>query len=261
MNEIFTNALLMKKLFFLLILVVLGEIVMGQETKVLSRYERQKINSIDASGAFKIRVQEGEATKATVTIPARLEKNLVFTLNEYGKLKLGFEGSVTFRKGEECTADIVCSSLQNVYLSGATDLNALGDYRGSVVTFKLSGASKGKFEGMMKAKEMELEMSGASKLVVNAEVEKAEIELSGASALLLTGKAQTSEVEVSGAAKGDLGQFQVEDVNVEVSGASKLILSVTKGLKGKVSGASKVVYSGDIHPEVRVSGAAAIKKN
>lgn len=261
MNEIFTNTLLMKKLFFLLILALLGEVVMAQETKVLSRYDGQKITSIDASGAFKIRLRQGEVTKATITIPARLEKNVIFTLDGYGKLKLGFEGSVTFKKGEECSADIICSSLQNVYLSGATDLNAWGDYKESRVTFKLSGASKGTFDGIIKAERMELDMSGASKLVGNIEVKYAEIELSGASALALAGKTLTGEMEISGAAKGDLGQFQIEDAEVEVSGASKLSLSVSRTLKGKVSGASKLIYSGDVQPEVRVSGAGSIKKN
>ena len=80
------------------------------------------------SGAFDITIRQGEDTGVTLSIPSHYEDNLVFE-NWGGTVKVGFKGRIKkHAKNEKFTAEIVCSSLEEVLLSGACKLKGTGDF-------------------------------------------------------------------------------------------------------------------------------------
>lgn len=252
----------MKKGIFLLLtwcMIALGLQAQGTYTTV-SRFQGKNISSLDVSGAWNIQLTQGRSTRVELTFPERFKEQLVVSL-EQGELKIGFRGNIKSKSGEKFEAVIVCSSLEEIELSGACVLNGTGNFSGENVSFDLSGAVKVNMEGPVTvATGLEIELSGASKLLARQiSTRILDIDLSGASNLELGGKADMGGCEASGASKFDLSGLQIANIIVDMSGASNGRLNVSEQIKGEISGASRLVYSGAASARVDVSGAANLK--
>ena len=113
----------------------------AQEQVKISRFQGERVTGLDISGAFDITIRQGEDTGVTLSIPSHYEDNLVFE-NWGGTVKVGFKGRIKkHAKNEKFTAEIVCSSLEEVLLSGACKLKGTGDFTAQTVKFDLSGAA------------------------------------------------------------------------------------------------------------------------
>ena len=141
----------MRKILFFLF-VCWGTIGMGvaQEQVKISRFQGERVTGLDISGAFDITIRQGEDTGVTLSIPSHYEDNLVFE-NWGGTVKVGFKGRIKkHSKNEKFTAEIVCSSLEEVLLSGACKLKGTGDFTAQTVKFDLSGAATAVWDGNFK---------------------------------------------------------------------------------------------------------------
>lgn len=147
----------------------------------ISRFQGERVTGLDISGAFDITIRQGEDTGVTLSIPSHYEDNLVFE-NWGGTVKVGFKGRIKkHAKNEKFTAEIVCSSLEEVLLSGACKLKGTGDFTAQTVKFDLSGAATAVWDGNFKVVKIgKIDLSGASQLQLNVEVPEVEVEISGA---------------------------------------------------------------------------------
>lgn len=253
----------MKKLvlfFFLLSGAVVAVMAQGQMS--VARFEGQRIMAVDASGVFKIQVRQGGQTKATVNFPKRYENQLVFKMESDGKVVIGFEGTIKGKKGDQFTAEIVCSSLEGIDLSGACSLEAVGDFDARKLEVDLSGASWVVVSGQIRvAENVDLDLSGSTnfkaQIVGRGDVN---LEASGASNVNLTGSAGVAHFDLSGASKVNVGIFVVKKAFADVSGASKLEVYATEQLDVEASGASSVIYRGRAKVNVDASGSASVKR-
>ena len=235
----------MRKILFFLF-VCWGTIGMGvaQEQVKISRFQGERVTGLDISGAFDITIRQGEDTGVTLSIPSHYEDNLVFE-NWGGTVKVGFKGRIKkHSKNEKFTAEIVCSSLEEVLLSGACKLKGTGDWDGNFKVVKIG----------------KIDLSGASQLQLNVEVPEVEVEISGAAKLALTGEADSGEIELSGASKANLENFVLKNLALATSGASNASVNVTETLGVEASGAAHVSYSGNPKVTSHVSGAASLKQ-
>ena len=216
---------------------------------------------IGYSGAFDITIRQGEDTGVTLSIPSHYEDNLVFE-NWGGTVKVGFKGRIKkHSKNEKFTAEIVCSSLEEVLLSGACKLKGTGDFTAQTVKFDLNGAATAVWDGNFKVVKIgKIDLSGASQLQLNVEVPEVEVEISGAAKLALTGEADSGEIELSGASKANLENFVLKNLALATSGASNASVNVTETLEVEASGAAHVSYSGNPKVTSHVSGAASLKQ-
>lgn len=251
----------MKRLAFLiLVLCGLQGILMAQETKTFSRFEGKPITGIDASGCWQMNIRQGNSTQVTVTFPARYEKEVVLELSADGILKLAMNGRIQLGAGEKFIAEVTCSALNCVDLSGATQLRGEGQFTGLNMKFDLSGAAKMIVNGDLIAKEQaEFDLSGAAQLSARGKAVQVNIELSGAAVLNLQGDAANADLEASGASKVEMGGFTLRKAKVDASGASKVSLNVAELIEGEVSGASKLIYKGGASTRVDVSGASKLR--
>lgn len=253
----------MKKIVFLVLTwCAFATGVMAQEETTVTRFENQTITKLDAEGGWDIHLTQGNRTKATLTFPKRFKDQLILTLEPDGKLKIGFHGEIRTKSGEKFVAEVVCSSMDEIDLSGACKVKGTGKFTGNGLEIDLSGASQVWLEdGVALVNGLSLDLSGAAKAFLNVTARKCDIELSGASVLSLSGAAETAKIEVSGASKGDCAGAEIRRAEVDLSGASKLNLNVSEMITGEISGASKVVYTGNATTRVDVSGAGSIKHN
>jgi hypothetical protein len=84
------------------------------------------------------------------------------------------------------------------------------------------------------------------------------VDLSGASKLNVSGSTTNLQAVVSGASDLDAFNLETSTATVDASGASKIKVLVTQQLKANASGASDIRYRGTPTVTISVSGASAI---
>lgn len=126
---------------------------------------------------------------------------------------------------------------------------------------QISGASTFNSETTLKARDMNIVLSGASSLSAPLQAERISVVVSGASSALVTGKADELSLVASGASKISKSDTYLTATNVTVSasGASSITVGCTDAIVGNASGASKIVYYGDCSSSVSTSGASGLE--
>jgi len=107
-----------------------------------------------------------------------------------------------------------------------------------------------------------LEASGVSRVTV-ADLKNAslDVDTSGASKIVIAGETETLNVHVSGASNVDAENLKAVNGFVEANGASHVSVNVADTLKADASGASRVIYTGNpISVQKDISGASGISQ-
>ena len=124
---------------------------------------------------------------------------------------------------------------------------------------ELTGNCEGEVIGF-EEDEMEVNLVGASKLLLRADVETIGVKLTGASALTLIGSGQELEAEIIGASELDAFDFIAERVFLDVVGASTAKVYATEELDIDAAGMSTVRYRGDADVSIDEAGLSTVKK-
>ena len=125
----------------------------------------------------------------------------------------------------------------------------------------VSGAAHGIVNDFDSSNDVNIKLSGASKIEGNIIAGEADFNISGASIVRLQGSAKDMVANVSGASHFHLGDFIVNDANVNLSGFSTGTVNVTDHLDANLSGASKLSYVGDpVMGTINVSGGSSLNK-
>lgn len=123
----------------------------------------------------------------------------------------------------------------------------------------VSGASRFSSDIVLENNELAIDLSGASKVEIEANVKELDADLSGASTLNIGGTAVEAELECSGASTLNCDDFSTDSADVHVSGASKIGTLAAKTVTGSVSGASHLsVKDGCDISKVSTSGASGV---
>lgn len=245
---------------FLALCTVWGSLRAQSGHTTVSRFKGKAISGIDVSGAWNIRLSQGQSSGVELIFPERFKEQLILTLQN-GKVRIGFRGSIRTRRQDKLEAVIVCSSLDKIQLSGACNLNGTGAFHGKKVEFDLSGAVNVDFEGEINAADFSADLFGAAVCSVgNMKVKTFEADLSGAAVLEMAGEAETGKIDASGAVKFDMGGFSMKKAEVDLSGASIGRLHVTEVVNGDISGTARLTCSGGAETRIDVSGAGSLKQ-
>ena len=125
----------------------------------------------------------------------------------------------------------------------------------------VSGASRGTVSDLSSTEDLDITVSGASRVTGDITAGDIEFDISGASTMQLEGSANEMVASVSGASTCNLGDFTVNDADVNVSGASTGTINLNGRLDANVSGASTLLYIGDpIMGTIDVSGASTLRE-
>jgi hypothetical protein len=125
----------------------------------------------------------------------------------------------------------------------------------------ISGASRGTVSGFSSAGDLDVTVSGASRLSGDITAGNVEFDISGASRIQLEGSADDMIADVSGASRFDLDDFIVDNADVDFSGASSGTINLSGRLDADVSGASTLWYIGEpTSTAISTSGASTVSK-
>lgn len=144
----------------------------------------------------------------------------------------------------------------------------------------LSGASHGTMAGFESDNDLQLDVSGASRLTLNS-VEAANVELaiegasevkgklvaadvrltmSGASQIELIGTANDVRTTASGASEIDLDEFVHKTARIDLSGATEATIDARDRIDGRLEGASRLFFlDNPVTGDIQVTGASTIK--
>lgn len=247
-------------------------------------YDLRDFTGIAASGIFEIELVKSNTWKVSVTYPEVLEEYIVVRVSS-GKLSMSMK-QVPLKisrnyKNWSVKAKVAMPVFTNLTLSGATKFDCADHFDIRDMDFRLdiSGAAKahgldivarnldmemsgataaslrGDFENAkiemggaakcdfeISADVLDQEISGAAKAYHKGEFAKVDAEISGAGVFSFNGAADVMEIEVSGAAKAEMSRAAVSEVKASVSGASFCEVNAVKSLQVEASGASSLRY-------------------
>lgn len=124
-----------------------------------------------------------------------------------------------------------------------------------------SGASSGTVSGFDSTEDLDVTVSGASRVTGDITAGNVQFGISGASTIQLEGSANDIDANVSGASRLNLDDFAVNNVDVNFSGASSGTVNLSGGLDANLSGASTLWYIGEpTSIDINTSGASTVTK-
>lgn len=125
----------------------------------------------------------------------------------------------------------------------------------------VSGASRGDIYDFSSTEDLDITVSGASRVNGDITAGNVEFDISGASTIQLEGSANDMVASVSGASRCNLGSFPVNNADVNFSGASSGTVNLDGRLDADLSGASRLWYIGEpTMGDINTSGASTISK-
>jgi hypothetical protein len=124
-----------------------------------------------------------------------------------------------------------------------------------------SGASHGTVSGFSSTEDLDITVSGASRVTGDITAGNVEFGISGASNIQLEGSASDIDANVSGASHFNLESFTVDDADVNFSGASSGTVNLNGRLDANLSGASTLWYIGEpTSTDINTSGGSTVSK-
>jgi hypothetical protein len=125
----------------------------------------------------------------------------------------------------------------------------------------ISGASRGTVYDFNSTEDLDITVSGASRVTGDITAGNVEFNISGASTIQLEGSANDMIANVSGASRLNLDAFIVNNGDVDFSGASSGTVNLNGRLDANLSGASRLWYIGEpTMGDINTSGASTISK-
>jgi hypothetical protein len=281
----------MKKIIFIIISVVVVSMLVLSGCEVLVRADGEKVTGsgnletrqfdftdftrVDIGDAFKYEIVRSDTYSISVTADDNLFDDIRVT--QSGE-ELKIDLKPLFRFGiTRLEAVITMPRLTGLESSGATNGSVTGFGSGDNLELDISGASRVKMTDMtagdiegnvtgastleadITAGNIDLDITGASRVEGSLEARDMIIDLSGASRIETDGSGGNIEIDASGASTVKFGDFSVDNADVSLSGASNCKIRVTGRIDIDLSGASRLTYVGNpVLDSINLSGGSTV---
>jgi hypothetical protein len=212
--------------------------LIGSGNLETEEYAFTDFTEVEIGSAFEFEVNQSSSYNISVTVPdCLIDYVQVSQVGQTLKISLGalpLLGPVTLR-----------ASVTMPQLHGLT----------------ASGASRGTVSDFSSTEDLDITVSGASRLTGDITAGDVDFDVSGASTIQLEGSANDMVADVSGASSFNLGDFIVNNADVDFSGASSGTINLNGRLDADLSGASRLWYIGEpTMGDIDTSGASTISK-
>lgn len=238
----------MKKIFSLLLLVILVSSVQAQKTINDANAEQRHLSGFHAiriSNAFDVYITQGNEDAVAVSAGNSEYRERIKTSVDNGVLIIRFDEDKEFWKRwnsdkQKLKAYISVKKLNKLSVSGASDV------------FMEDGIS---------ADDLTINFSGASDLKGKVYAKNLIVDISGASDITLSGNAANLNVVASGASDFKGFELVTNYCDAKATGASSVSITVNKELTARASGASDVRFKGEgLIRDIKTSGASSVSR-
>ena len=204
------------------------------------RTETRKMNDftkIDVAGGYKVTLKQDSTESIAISIDDNLFKYVETTID-------GNTLRVHSRRN-------ICPSGEATLVIGVKNLEGIGT----------SGAVDVKSDGRLNVKDLNIDMSGSTKIDLDINAANVHTGASGSSEIYLKGQAASHNVDMSGSGKVEALDFVVGKYKISTSGASECRINVLNELDLHTSGSSDISYRGNPTKVTNdQSGASSVKK-
>ena len=199
-----------------------------------------QFNAIVVSSSIDLFLTQGGTNAVAVSANDVKYRDLIITEIKNNTLYISFKSKGNDWGAKNLRAYVSATTLNRIEASGACDV---------------------KLEGVLKATDLEITISGSSDFKGEVTATNLKLNGSGSSDFIINGTATNLRVDVSGASDVKAFDLITEFCDASASGASDINITVNKELKVKASGASDISYKGSASvKEVSTSGASDVKK-
>lgn len=196
--------------------VVKGNGNITTQSRVLNPFSKIKI-----ANNFQVMLEESEREEILI----RTDENLIGLINtNVTRDELVIQTQDKLKGSEPIQITIFYQQIEEIEVSGAALVNN---------------------SDVLKADELELELSGAGLLDLELETKNLNLELSGAGMITLRGFTSSQTLDLSGAGNMDAGQLVSQKCKVKLSGFGSAVVNVTESLNARVDGAGIIKYYGN----------------
>ena len=228
-------------------------------------YEFKNITGIEAGYSYDIHVTQGKSDVVTIVYESTYEDYLlIHFMEKSGVLRLGIENMpmrLLKEKGQSIKVYLDMKHVHEIELSGVASITFDGTFNTNELDVELSGASK-LYNLKVNGSKLSSDCSGGSFAYIEGNfTEEVEFEVSGASKIKYNGNTAVFEGDFSGAAKFD-GEVYTSTCSIECSGASSVSMEgTTKSLSLEASGACSIDTQDFVseNANVSLSGACSAK--
>jgi len=212
--------------------------LVGSGNLETEEYAFTNFTEVEISSAFEFEIKQSSSYSINVTADDNI-MDYVRVSQDGQTLKIGL-GTVTW--------------LGPVTLRASVTMPQLSD-------LTVSGASHGTVSDFSSTEDLDITVSGISRVTGDITAGNVEFDISGASTIRLEGSANDMVADVSGVSSFNLGDFTVNNADVDFSGASSGTVNLNGRLDADLSGASKLWYIGEpTMGTINTSGASTISK-
>ncbi len=148
---------------------------------------------------------------------------------------------------------------KNVELTQSGTSICKSDIKCTNLDVDMSGASK--IKGTINANNINLDLSGTSTVTSHITCNDIDVDLSGASGVALTGKANKVEMDLSGTSTFRGEKLNASEVSGGLSGCSSAKIDCSKYIEMELSGTSQLSYSGNPKTSFSASRTSKIEHN
>lgn len=227
-----------KRLMMISFLALMSVSAFGQARE---KREISGVTELSVSHAFAVEIRIGNKESLEIEIDEDYMKDVITEVRG-GRLFIKMRdqtGRRGYRLRETPRAYLTVKSLKSINASGAVSI---------------------KSPDVIKGSRLDIEVSGASVLDLEINVDDLYLEASGACVLTLEGRAKEQEVKTSGATTYSAYDLESEVADIRVNGAGTAKVNVSQKLDVRASGASSVRYRGNPSVNSDSSGASSIRK-
>lgn len=215
-----------------------GEVIKGDGSVISKSYSVKSFSTIDLHGAYNVSLEQGTEPSVSLDTDENLHE-LIVVESDGDVLK------ITSRK-------------ESVLRPTRMDLHIV--YRGKLENISVSGACKLSAQEKLVADKLHLNLSGASDLHLDLELESLLTIVSGAGNIHLRGSATNHRAELSGASNLRAEDLITKSTDVSLSGAGSAQVYATDRLDASLSGVGKIEYGGNPKEKsINTSGIGSIK--
>lgn len=189
----------------------------------VKQFDVANFRKINIAGAFLVKIQKGDTFKVVAD----------------GREKEVDELEVTVEDGQ-----LRVQNQRNRKLFGNNQRVGLTITMPTVETIDLSGATLSRVTGFKNINDLKVGIAGASKTLIDIDIQRLDLNVSGASKVELRGSANTLDADLAGACTLEAEQMRVQNADVSASGVSKANLGNIPNLRSNTSGVSKITKQG-----------------
>ncbi len=216
-------------------------------------YAFSDFTEVEISSAFEFEIEQSSSYSINVTADDNVMEYIQVS-KDGQTLKIGLRTGIRIGSATLSIGFGTFPFLESVTLKASVTMPQLSG-------LTASGASRGTISDFSSTEDLDITVSGASRVTGDLMAGNVDFGISGASTIELEGSANDMVADVSGASSFKLDDFTVNDADINFSGASSGTVNLNGRLDADLSGASRLWYIGEpTMGTIDTSGASSLSK-